>query len=64
MSLNPKKYEYALDDHFGILKKNPKNWIFGKDNTGDITNKNVITSLTKEKYDLITSDAGLGDYKD
>ena len=46
MSLNPKKYDYALGDHFGILKKYPKNWIFGKDNTGDITNKNVITSLT------------------
>jgi len=74
-SLNPynpyvKKNFEAVPDTYGLIKKYPKNWLWGADNTGDITNTKNIKWFRKyindkwisksESLDLITSDAGAG----
>ena len=65
-SLNPNygtKSKDAIGDHYGYLKKYKDNWLFGKDNTGDITNKdNILEFKKKINYgaDLFTSDCGIG----
>lgn len=44
-------------DNYGLMKKYPKNWDYGFDNTGDITSiVNLRTWNEQENYDLITSD--------
>ncbi|KAL7672148.1 hypothetical protein ACOME3_007042 [Neoechinorhynchus agilis] len=63
-SLNP-HYEYhstgrALLDDSLLLRTSEKNWIFGPDHTGDITNKktqNVLTNIGK--FHLVTGDGGI-----
>ena len=74
-SLNPynpyvKKNFEAVPDTYGLIKKNPNKWLWGADNTGDITNTKNIKWLSKyindkwlskgESLDLITGDAGTG----
>lgn len=70
-SLNPKhplnleRYgKGILDDAYGFIKHYPKNWLWGVDETGDITKAENIRwyhQYVKEwdKPDLITGDAGL-----
>lgn len=74
-SLNPNSKEnirvYGRDkifsDDYGFMKKYPNKWLFGADNTGDITKpKNIHWFLEyinkwigNKKLDLITGDAGL-----
>jgi len=48
-----------LADAYYLIKNNPKNWLYGADNTGDITVFENILAFTKNKYDLITADCGL-----
>ena len=54
----------GFEDNFGLMKRHPDKWLFGKDNTGDITKvDNVLEIRNKFKninLDLITGDAGLG----
>jgi hypothetical protein len=74
-SLNPynpyvKKNFEAVPDTYGLIKKYPQKWLWGADNTGDITNTKNIKWLSKyinDKWlskgvslDLITGDAGTG----
>ena len=70
-SLNPKhplnleRYgKGILDDAYGFIKHYPKNWLWGVDETGDITKAENIRwyhQYVKEwdKPDLVTGDAGL-----
>ncbi len=70
-SLNPnnanniKKYgKDIFNDQYGFMKKYPKQWIFGVDDTGDFTiteNQRWYRQYIKEfgKLDLITGDAGI-----
>jgi len=57
--------EFALDDHYGLIKKYPERWLFGNkdDNSGNITHSAVIKSYATnpnlKDIDFITSDAGL-----
>lgn len=59
------KYGYILGDFFSLIKKYPNNWLFGEDDTGDITNVSNIEHITKKAKEnlgdinLITSDCGL-----
>ena len=69
-SLHPRLAD--IKDSYGIIKRHPKNWDWGVDNTGDITNPDNIVYYSKiiksfsinNNSDsnvpfLITSDAGL-----
>ena len=69
-SLNPynqvniKKYGKPFGDDYGFIKKYKKQWLWGADNTGDITNldnQKWYRQYSKEwgKVDLVTSDAGI-----
>jgi hypothetical protein len=73
-SLNPKnnevtkKYGTALfRDDYGLIKKFKQNWIWGTDNTGDITKPDNIKWYSqylkkwadKNKIDIVTGDGGL-----
>lgn len=68
-SLNPKTVKHALPDMYGYIKKNPNNWMFGKDNTGNILNTDNILDYKKKiqelktknniKINLLTSDLGI-----
>jgi hypothetical protein len=69
-SLNPfnktivDKYGSNLfKDHFGLMKNNKDNWIWGADNTGDITKPANIKwyrhFFMKNSLDLVTGDGGL-----
>ncbi|ARF09740.1 FtsJ-like methyltransferase [Indivirus ILV1] len=65
-SLNPfteaGRLRHALGDHYGYLKKYKDRWLFGKDNSGDITNKENILEFKKklgQSMDLFTSDCGI-----
>ena len=67
-TINIKKYgkDIFSDDH-GFMRKYKERWLFGKDDTGDITNLSNIKWFKKyikqwcgnNKLDLITGDAGL-----
>ena len=49
-------------DNYGLIKRFPKQWVYGKDNTGDITNIDNIKEFKKvipSDIDLMTSDCGL-----
>lgn len=72
-SLNPNseqvKQKYGwniISDTYGLIKKYKDKWLFGKDNTGDITKlQNILdirNRLSKLDIDLITSDCGLSSY--
>lgn len=65
-SLNPshkgnfeKFGEDIISDAYGLIRNHPDKWIWGPDNSGDITKPEVIKELTSSKYDIITSDCGL-----
>ena len=58
-----KKYGNVLDDSYGFIKKYPDRWLWGADDTGDITNTANIEFFKKKfagKFDFLTSDCGLG----
>ena len=59
--INIKKYGKILNDDFGILKQYPERWIWGKDNTGDISNPENIKFYSEhcKDVDLMTSDCGI-----
>jgi 23S rRNA U2552 (ribose-2'-O)-methylase RlmE/FtsJ len=84
-SLNPfnvevkQKYGRILGDEYGLIRQNPKKWLWGADNTGDITqpknikwfrnrilgNSNVANSEKGlDGVDLIIGDGGLGSHND
>ena len=59
-------------DAYGIIKKHPNKWLYGEDNTGDISKvknlhwfKNYCKSWSEDsKIDLVTGDGGIvGDLK-
>lgn len=62
-SYNPKIINEGFDDSYNLVKKNPNNWLWGSDGTGDITkvvNIEHIKKNIKESFiDLITLDGGL-----
>ena len=61
-NVNKLKYGNILSDIYGFIKNNPNKWIWGDDNTGDITNgKNIkfFKDNYSNKIDLFTSDCGL-----
>jgi hypothetical protein len=70
-SLNPKnqynieKYNIIFDDAYGLIKNNEDKWLYGADDTGNITVVDNILNIQKHmldnnfKLDLITSDAGI-----
>lgn len=73
-SLNPenkinieKLGKFFIKDNYGLIRKNKDKWIYGKDDTGDITIvKNLIwfKNFFKEnkfRVDIVTGDGGLGD---
>jgi hypothetical protein len=49
----------GVGDDYGLIKRFKEKWIFGADNTGDITHIKNILSFTKKKYDIVTSDCGM-----
>lgn len=59
------KYGIVLGDQFGYIRNYPNNWLFGKDNTGDISIvENIEDIVEKAKKNLgfvnfFTSDCGL-----
>jgi 23S rRNA U2552 (ribose-2'-O)-methylase RlmE/FtsJ len=61
--INISKFSNIFGDTYGMLRDNPDKWIFGADDTGDITTVRNIkwyTMYMKEfKPDVITGDAGL-----
>ena len=70
-NINTIKYGKPLGDSYDLIKNNPTKWLWGSDNTGDITNvnnikwfKNYINTkfLTpnNNKLHLIIGDGGLG----
>jgi hypothetical protein len=62
-TLRPDDKNYALDDVYGLISNNKQNWLYGKDNTGDITSHSNILEYEqlskKNKYNCITSDCGI-----
>lgn len=67
-SLNPKnptnieKYgTNIISDTYGLLKNNPKKWLFGFNNTGDILDTDVLKTICPSSFlpDIITGDAGM-----
>ena len=71
---NKLKYGKVVSDDYGLIKGNPRKWLWGADNTGDITRvKNIkwfrehiqskfLSGDGKDltKLDLIVGDGGLG----
>lgn len=58
-----KKYgNSGLRDDYGLIKTFSNNWIFGKDNSGDIMNLEQVDSYLEytKGVQLITSDCGIG----
>jgi 23S rRNA U2552 (ribose-2'-O)-methylase RlmE/FtsJ len=64
-TLKPTNTNTALDDVYGFISdpKMRNNWLYGEDNTGDITSYvnilNYENHAKKEKYNVITSDCGI-----
>ena len=70
-SLNPwnkdvrQKFGRVFGDDYGLMKANPKRWLWGQDNTGDITKPKNILWFRKQLHqngnvlDLVTGDGGL-----
>jgi hypothetical protein len=75
-SLNPfntnvkAKYGNVLKDEYGLIKSNPTKWLWGADNTGDITQINNLKWFRKHIRDnmpnlnLIIGDGGLGSHNE
>ena len=75
-SLNPfnaegkARYGNVFNDKYGLMRQHPKQWIFGADNTGDITQVKNIKWYRKyirehmPELDLIVGDGGLGSGSD
>lgn len=75
-SLNPfnkkiaEQYPSLFGDNYGLMKANPKKWIWGDDNTGDITTKKNVMWFKnkindkKDVYDIVTGDGGLNSGSD
>lgn len=71
-TLNPKNpsniKQFGKDifkDDYGFMKKYPEKWLYGKDNTGDITKSKNLRWLRKffidkPKLDVVTGDGGIG----
>jgi cap2 methyltransferase len=68
-SLNPnnkenlKKYGTLFKDEYGFIRKYPNRWLWGVDDTGDITNPKNVEFFKKSHehtIDLFSSDCGLG----
>ncbi|MCJ7638180.1 MAG: SAM-dependent methyltransferase, partial [Nitrososphaeraceae archaeon] len=61
---NKKKYgNNIFGDAYGFMRKYKERWLWGKDDTGDITNVENIKEYHKKfnySVDLFTSDCGLG----
>jgi hypothetical protein len=68
-SLNPYEKKVTdinknlIGDTYGMIENNPNNWLFGSDNTGDITNpqniNHYVDFFKHKKPDLMTSDCGI-----
>jgi len=61
-TLNPALYNKdALNDMYGLIKKYPNKWLFGKDGTGNIINKDNIKYYEKnfKNINFITADGGV-----
>ncbi|AFX92707.1 putative FtsJ-like methyltransferase [Megavirus courdo11] len=65
-TLNPIQNDIALNDHYGLISKYPKKWIFGDPNidmSGDITHSQVIKYYRHlpelQNIDFMTADAGI-----
>nr|WBF70644.1 putative FtsJ-like methyltransferase [Megavirus caiporensis] len=65
-TLNPIQNDIALNDHYGLISKYPKKWIFGDpkiDMSGDITHSQVIKYYRYlpelQNIDFMTADAGI-----
>lgn len=62
-SLNPKTTNANVGDQNGYIKKYPEKWLFGSDNTGDITKYENLAYysnfIKKNKINFVTSDCGL-----
>jgi len=60
---NKNKGKSMLKDEFNLISEYDYRWIFGENETGDITDKRVILSYANDSLlnnlDLITGDAGL-----
>ena len=78
-SLNPfnsivkNKFGRVFGDEYGLMKENPQKWIWGADNTGDITQTENIKWYRKYMFnnngkfhspDIIIGDGGLGSGND
>ena len=68
--MNIKKYGKGIfSDNYGFIKKYPDRWLYGADNTGDITKSKNVEWFHKfmrdweaednKRIDLITGDAGM-----
>jgi 23S rRNA U2552 (ribose-2'-O)-methylase RlmE/FtsJ len=63
-SLNPKEYpknDNIFGDYYGIIAANPERWIYGKNNTGDISNPDIVREyieMANNSFDIATSDCG------
>jgi hypothetical protein len=65
--INIKKYgKDIFNDQYGFMRKYPKQWVFGADDTGDFTitdnqiwYRQYVKEFTNGKLDLITGDAGI-----
>ena len=59
------KYGYVFGDFFSLIMKYPNNWLFGADDSGDITDVENIEHIAKTakknlgEINFITSDCGL-----
>ena len=58
---NRKKYGNIFYDQYGFIKRYSQRWDWGKDNTGDISNKENLLYYEKkyQNIDIYTSDCGL-----
>jgi hypothetical protein len=62
--INIEKFGPIFADDYGFIKNNKDKWLYGEDQTGDIfSSKNQKWyhdfAQSKEKFDLVTGDAGL-----
>jgi 23S rRNA U2552 (ribose-2'-O)-methylase RlmE/FtsJ len=62
-TLRPNNTNDALHDGFGLIASYPDRWLFGEDDSGDITKSSVIKSYAQnpklQNLDFMTADAGL-----
>lgn len=55
----------GLGDDYGLMQRHPDKWLFGNNNTGDLTNSQVIRDIRNNlkgiDLDIVTGDGGLGE---